>query len=65
MAHEWHVVVNIQECAASVVVEVLHPSAHDFQWTLVGNAEISSEQFAAGGKRRLAVELARRETFGP
>ena len=63
--HKRHVVVHIQECAASVVVEVLHPSAHDFQWTLVGNAEISSEQFAAGGKRRLAVELARRETFGP
>src|ERR1700675_908385 len=44
MTNERDVVVNVEKGAARVVVKVLHPSADNFEWVLIRNAEILAEQ---------------------
>ncbi len=61
---ERHVVIDVEKGAARVVVEVLHPSAHNFQRLLIRNAEIFSEQLAASRKSFRGTRFWPRETFG-
>src|SRR5437016_6002548 len=49
--YERHVVVNVEVRAPRVVIQILHPSANDFQRTLIRDAEIFPQQSAARGKR--------------
>ena len=58
-----HIVVHIEIGAPRVVVEVLHPAPHNFQRTLVGNAEIFPQQSAALFKRLLKTRFLRGKTI--
>ncbi len=64
VAHEGHVVVNVEEGAACVVVKILHPSAHDFQRLMVRNGEIFPEQVAASSESVRGIWLLAREALG-
>ena len=50
VADERDVVVDVEKSAAGIVVEVLHPAAHNFERLVVRDAEIPSEKSAAGGE---------------
>ena len=44
--HQRHIVVCVEIRAPGIVVEILHPPAHDFQRALVGKAQVLSQQHA-------------------
>ena len=60
--HQRHVVVRVEIRPPRIIVEIVHPAAHDFQGALVGNAEIFSQKSAPLFERVLKTCLASRES---
>src|SRR5580658_2520126 len=63
VADKRNIIVNVEKSAARVVVEILHPSAGNLQRLLIGDTEVFSKQFAAGGKSLWGIRLLRREAL--
>ena len=50
VADEGDVVVGVEIGPARLVVEILHPAAHDLERLAVGDAEVAAEELPAGGQ---------------
>src|SRR6266849_3427476 len=62
--YERHVVVNVEIRTPRIVIQILHPSANNFQRALIRDAEVFSQQGAARGKCLRELLLFRWKTIG-
>ena len=63
VAHERHVVVDVEVGPARLVVEVLREAAHDLERPPVGDGEVPAEEAAARGERLRGGGLRRGEAL--
>ena len=63
MANEGDVIINVEVSSAIFVVEILAPTANDFQGTLIRDAEIGAEEILSRRKRFVWTECDWRKTM--
>ena len=61
--HQRHVVEDVEVRPPRIVIEILHPPAHDFQRTLVGDADVFSQQRAPLRKGLAKIRFFRRKAI--